>query len=370
MLKILILADIPAPYRKKVFQGLSKVYDTDVFFNTCKSEHRNPKWFTSSDNDLSFDVINTKEAKAKYYACIKRIQDYDLVISYSPWENRSRALQRLCIRKKVPYIINADGALGISTNFLKMQIKSFYTKRAALCFAGCERAVEYFKTYGAKSNNIVKHPFTSLDRNQLLTKPLTPEQKSQKKESLQIDQKIMFIAVGQFIHRKAFDLLLEAWEKTSQAAQLYIIGGGPLESQYLQTIETKNLKNVHLIGYMTSDQLLEYYLAADAFIMSTREDIWGLVVNEAMAAALPVISSDRCTAGNELVKHGVNGFIYPCEDTELLAKYIETLQDDPQLLQKFSENSLLQIADYVLENIVDSHVKSINEYMNKRGRKG
>jgi glycosyltransferase involved in cell wall biosynthesis len=363
-MKIFVLSDFAAPYRKEVFKGLSQKYDIDVFFNIAKSDQRDPKWYAHSDGELEFYVLNTEEAQAKYDNCIKNIKSYDLVICYDPWHKRSRALQRLCIRKKIPYVLNADGALGINTSFPKKQIKTFYTKRAALCFAGCERAVEYFKTYGAKAEKIVKHPFTSLKKDQLVKEPLTTEEKAEKKKSLGIDEKTMFITVGQFIHRKAFDLLLSAWEKAEQTSQLYIIGGGPLEEQYLQTIAEKKLANVHIVGFKKPDELKEYYLASDVFVMPTRKDIWGLVVNEAMAAALPIISSDRCTSGNELVANDVNGYIYPCEDTELLAKYIDKLGNDDKLRQAFSNSSLSKISEYVIENIVDSHIASIDKLMN------
>ena len=55
--------------------------------------------------------------------------------------------------------------------------------------------------------------------------------------------------------------------------------------------------------------------------MPTREDIWGLVINEAMAYGLPIITTDNCLAGLELIKNEENGYIIPVNNTELLAQY-------------------------------------------------
>ena len=274
------------------------------------------------------------------------------------------------MRKKIPCILNADGAVSISTSFPKKQVKTFYVKRAALCFAGCERAVEYFKAYGAKSENIVKHPFSSLTKQQLLSEPLDNSQKSELKTELGMENKVTFITVGQFIYRKGFDLLLEAWGKTQQSAQLYIIGGGPLEADYRKIISENSLENVHIVGFKKPEELQKYYRAADAFILPTREDIWGLVINEAMANALPTISSDKCTAGNELVSNGYNGYVYPCYDTGALAAHIEELANDEDMRVAYAKNALKAIEEYTIENIVNSHLESIRKITAEKKNKG
>ena len=58
-----------------------------------------------------------------------------------------------------------------------------------------------------------------------------------------------------------------------------------------------DLTNVHFVGFKTKEQLEDYYRAADLFVLPTREDIWGLVVAEAMAYGLGVITTNRCNAG-------------------------------------------------------------------------
>lgn len=358
-MKVLILSDFAAPYRIEVFRGISTKFDCDVFFNCATNDSRNSEWYIKSSKDFHFEILDKENAIDHYNDCIKQIKEYDVVLCYDPWHKRSRALQRLCMRKKIPCILNADGALGITTSFPKKQIKTYYTKRATLCFAGCDRAVEYFKAYGASDEKIVKHPFTSLKKEQLLLEPYSLEQKSELKRELGIEDKPMFVAVGQFITRKGFDILLDAWGKANPQAQLYIIGGGPLEEQYLQFIKENSLNDVHIIGFKKPDELRRYYLASDVFVMPTREDIWGLVVNEAMAVGLPVITSDHCTSGNELVVNGENGYIYKCEDTDKLAEYIKMLADDEALRQNFSKASLSKIQAYTLENIIESHIESI-----------
>ncbi len=365
-MKILAIADFPAPYRVEVFKGLAKEYQLDLFFTSSSSGYLSNEWYYKPNADFQFGLLDNAETKKEFERCVKRLYNYDLVLCYNPWAKLSRLVQRKCMRKNIPYILNADGALAINTKFPKKQIKTFYSKRAALCFAGCERAVEYFKTYGANPQNIIKHSFTSLFEEQILTTPYTKEQKLEFKKELGIEDKVTFITVGQFIHRKGFDLLLDAWAKTKHKAQLYIIGGGPLEDEYLKTIADTALENVHIIGFKKPHDLKKYYAASDVFVFPTREDIWGLVVNEALANALPTISSNKCTAGNELIKNGVNGFIYDVDNTEELAKLVDMLYYDSDLRERLAWGAALSVKNHTYENVIKHHIYCINKIINRQ----
>ena len=358
-MKILILSDIPAPYRVAVFKGLSELCDATVFFNSSKNDSRNDKFYVSAENSFRFHILNNEKSIALYEDCIRHIKDFDVVLCYDAWHKRTRALARLCMKRHIPYVLNADGALGINMSFLKRVVKTFYTKRAALCLCGCKRAAEYFSAYGAKKHQLVMHPFTSVSKDKIIPAPMTDEQKADIRASLGMENIPTFISVGQFIHRKGFDILLRAWAKTSQSAQLYIIGGGPLDADYKQYIVQNDLKNVHIVDFMVPEELEKYYLASDVYLMPTREDIWGLVINEAMAYALPIITSTNCTAGNELVKEGENGFLYPFEDETLLASHIERLANDPVLRAEFAKKALAVAEHQTLENIVSSHWEAL-----------
>ena len=90
-------------------------------------------------------------------------------------------------------------------------------------------------------------------------------------------------------------------------------------------------------------------------MLPTREDIWGLVINEAMAYGLPVITTDRCVAGLELVEEGRNGYIVPVEDEQVLAdKMRAALASDMEAMGKAS---LEKIRPYTLENMARVHAE-------------
>ena len=166
------------------------------------------------------------------------------------------------------------------------------------------------------------------------------------------------ITVGQFIHRKGFDVLLNAWAKCDKEYELYIIGAEPTK-EYLDIKEKLHLENVRFEGFKTKEELNCYYQAADLFVFPTREDIWGLVVNEAMANGLPVITTDKCVAGLELIKDGENGYIVPTENQDELAKRINELLRDDWLREKMAKNNLQKIRRYTVENMAIEHIRTL-----------
>ena len=160
--------------------------------------------------------------------------------------------------------------------------------------------------------------------------------------------------MGQFIYRKGFDVLLKTWQNCSKEYGIYIIGAEPTE-EYLNLQRRLGLTNVHFVGFKTKNELQEYYQAADLFVLPTREDIWGLVINEAMANGLPVITTNKCVAGMELIEDGKNGFIIPVDDEKALDDKINTILCDEVLCVNMAKESLKRIKPYTIENMALKH---------------
>ena len=93
----------------------------------------------------------------------------------------------------------------------------------------------------------------------------------------------------------------------------------------------------------------------------TREDVWGLVINEAMAMGLPIITTNMCGAGLELVRKNENGFIIPVNDAEALVEKIRFFMDHPEKMEKFGKRSLEIISDYTIERMASRHIEILQE---------
>lgn len=176
--------------------------------------------------------------------------------------------------------------------------------------------------------------------------------------------KKVVLAVGQFVPRKGYDVLLRAWKQCDQDNELWIIGGNAPDD-YVNLKNELKLSNVYFMGFKCKEELMECYKASDLFVHPTREDIWGLVINEALANGLPVVTTDRCVGGCELVQNGVNGYIVPAGDSEMLSNAIMKILEDDVLRQKMAENSIKRIENWTIEEMAKQHYKVLKEYDRK-----
>ena len=123
------------------------------------------------------------------------------------------------------------------------------------------------------------------------------------------------------------------------------------------------LEHLYMIPFCDSEKLAEYYKASDVFVLPTREDIWGLVINEAMAYGLPVITTKKCMAGLELVEHGKNGFLVEVDNVESLKEAIEKIINNEEVQREMSESSLLKIKSFTIEQMAQKHIEIFREIM-------
>lgn len=139
-----------------------------------------------------------------------------------------------------------------------------------------------------------------------------------------------FLYVGRLAEEKNVAGLLASWTAYRTAGgtwPLVLCGDGPERAALAQTAaHTPFAQYVHFPGLKTSQQLLPFYAHAGAFVLPSTREPWGLVVNEAMAAELPVLVSDRCGCSFDLVEDGANGFLFPPQDQAALQGHLHALE--------------------------------------------
>jgi glycosyltransferase involved in cell wall biosynthesis len=124
--------------------------------------------------------------------------------------------------------------------------------------------------------------------------------------------------VGQLTERKGllpFLRALDVWSRSNPDREitLTIAGGGP-QLEALQQARGSGFVELRILGELAPDALPALFAAADAFVFPTLADEWGVVVNEALAAGLPVLGSVHSQAVEELCAEGETGWIFDPED--------------------------------------------------------
>lgn len=150
------------------------------------------------------------------------------------------------------------------------------------------------------------------------------------------------IAVGRLHSQKGFDYLIDSWKAVYDKYpdwQLNIYGEGE-ERENLQAAIDKNglTNNMFLRG--RTDNVVDKYAESSIFILSSRDEAFGLVITEAEACGLPIVAFDCPSAPKELVDDEKNGFVVLLGDTKAMADKIITLIEDAQLRKCMGKASL------------------------------
>jgi glycosyltransferase involved in cell wall biosynthesis len=187
------------------------------------------------------------------------------------------------------------------------------------------RAHDYLESLGLRSDRQFQ-PWDVVDNAHFARgAELSRKDEPASRERLKLPARF-FLCVARFIPKKNLPRLVEAYARYAQQAghdawSLVLAGTGPLEPELRAGVGAVGLnRQVHFPGLLQYSDLPMYYGLASAFILPSVSDQWGLVVNEAMAAGVPVLVSSRCGCAPDLVHEGGNGLTFDPENIEELAE--------------------------------------------------
>lgn len=222
---------------------------------------------------------------------------------------------------RIPVVVTAQGEIGMDSNCL-YQSRSFisltlrHLLRTVKWVTACSvntrnELMEYtgVKTCEVIHNGISLHEFDSLRQNPRshLCRPFV-------------------VAMGRHVHQKGFDLLIRAWKELNLQSHDLVIGGAGTNTNNLQfLINDLNLgDSVELIGRLDRNGVISHLQHATCFVLPSRQEPFGIVVLEAMAARTPVIATG-VGGVPEFVIDGVNGRLVPPDDVSALASALHDL---------------------------------------------
>jgi len=357
-MKLLWITNIPSPYRVDFFNELGKSCDLTVLFEKSGAKDRDDSWQDFSAQNFEAIVMRGLSYSADSALCLGVLRHlrpgtYDEVI-VTNFSTPTGALAIAYLKATGQrYYLESDGGFP-SGSRLKSWVKRLVIGGAHGYFSTSDVHDEYYQAYGALQHQLIRYPFTSVRSADVLPEPPTPAQKQAAKRQLGITQPKMILSVGQFIPRKGFDVLLRASASLPRDTAVCIVGGDPPE-EYRQLVSEFGLSLVHFVRFKSRSELSVYYMAADLFVLPTREDIWGLVINEALAYALPVITTDRCIAGLELVAKSGCGRIVPVENVSALSMELQHLLLDGRLRDQLAQIARAVSEGFTIERMSKRH---------------
>jgi len=262
----------------------------------------------------------------------------------------------------VPDIVHAHFykmAVGVQAFFNEKGIPVILTEHSSSVASGRLSTGDkkfIFDTYRKLDGIIaVSHPLASFIYEQSGVQPkVVPNMVDLKSVSLQKkrNERFRFVSAGNLIERKGFDLLISAMQRVIKVypdTELIIYGDGPFRTNYEKMIKEYRLShNIILYGRYVRDEIFEKYAEADAFVLASKGESFGVVYIEAMACGLPVIGT-VCGGPEDFINNEV-GILIPKENVEQLA--IAMIE----IIKNIESYDRQLISDYVSKNFSSEQV--------------
>ena len=371
-MRVLFITNLPVPYRIDFFNEWGKYCDLTVLFESPTAKDRKDEWM--KNDFINFKGIFLKQryiGKRRFcpevvkYLSSKKF-DF-IVIGFYASLTGIFAIEYMRIRG-IQFAISSDGGFIKDDSFYMLWLKKHLISQADLWLSTGKETSKYLSYYGADPERTEIYPFTSLMQSDILTMPVTRNEKISIRKKLNIECEKMVIGVGVIIYRKGWQILIRAAAGLCENTHVYIIGGAA-KKDYEKYIADNNIQNVHFVDFKRKAELSDYYKASDVFVFPTREDMWGLVVTEAMAHGLPVVTTNMCNAGLELVSDDIGRIIDVNDHVQLSNAINEILDMGEDAYNKMCKKTLEQISAYSIENMARVHNEILLKYFKRKGSK-
>lgn len=361
--KLVFITQNVAPFRLQWLDALSEYFNIVIYHLSDYDSSVNTKYLEVSSNNLEIKAEYISFFKKKFFRYSKILnENADLILLDGYGFIGQFALIVYFWIHKTKFLMTIDGGLlPDKENKFKFGIKRFCLNSPSAILSTSEITDLFINNYKTSNAPIFRHYFSSIYQSDIYCP--TGEEKLTLKRKLNLEKKFTVLAVGRFIPIKGFDILLRAAELADNDVYFVFVGGNP-PREYLNILTDKTINNTRFVDFMDKEKLKEYYFACDVFAMPSRGDVWGLVIGEAMASGLPILSSNKCVAGVSMIEDYVNGFVINDELPQSYIRKINELKQDQNLIMTMSYNNCKLMQQYAIEMSVKNDIKNLEEYQN------
>ena len=357
--RLVILTEIIAPYRIPVFNALAAQPEIDLHVIFLSETDRSLRQWPVYKEEISF----SHEVLPHWR---RRIGKYNLLLNVGVTASLDRIRPQAIVCGGYSYISSWNAAVWARRNGVPLLLWSESTANDCRkargivellksCFLGCCRAFvvpgkssfTYLCQLGVPPQSIFTAP-NAVDVD-FFAGVAQEVNASDLRDRLELPERF-FLYVGRLVIEKGIFELLRAYAKLDAEIRarigLVLVGDGPARTELLDLIATERLTSVHCVGFLHREQLGKLYAIAEALVLPTHSDPWGLVVNEAMSCGLPVVTTSVAGCAADLVIDGWNGYIVPPRDVNGLSTALYRLARQPEFKEQMGLRSAQRIRSY------------------------
>lgn len=338
-LRVTVVTNILPPYRIPLYQRLGSMPGLDITVNLLAESEANRQWRVDlQPNGFSTRVL---PGKSLYFwrwelpvhlnrslGKALKAQSPDVVM-VSGWDQIGYwQAAWWCRRHGVPLVLQngSTNTSGLHTGQAWMTMRRAMVRMATSYVAYSSPAREYLISLGASPER-VHIGLNAVDVDAMAAAVCNERARLDFSFRRSGYPPVLLLYSGQLIPRKRVDLLLQALAQTgADDVGLLVAGSGPEEAHLRSLAASLNLRNVFFEGFHQPSELHRYYALANALVLPSDREVWGMVVNEALAAGLYVIASERVGAACDAIRPGWNGDTFEYGSVSSLAARLEDLR--------------------------------------------
>lgn len=348
-MKVVLITNIPTPYRIPFFRKISELLEQEghhfeVFFAAAGYAHR--KWNVNLENggfkyrfleSVAIAGNSSEQTSFSYRGISKIINESKATHVIVPGFSRASLRLSLASLFQNYQLIMWTGSVSHQTDgFLKRIYRKWIVRRMKHFITYSQSSANYLIKLGASADRInVSLNTVDLD---FFSRAYEKNRRSQPKH-----ENVRLGYVGYLTERKEVHLLISLFEAVHQKypdCELHLAGDGDQRERLEKMVQRQGLeKQVHFHGYLQQEQLPAFLAQTDIFLYQTSFDIWGLVLNEAMASGLPCMSSINAVSSRELIRHAENGYLVDFQEIERCEQLLSILIESPKLREDFGKRA-------------------------------
>jgi glycosyltransferase involved in cell wall biosynthesis len=330
--RVAFLSVVPSPYQRDLFAALARRDDVDLRVHYLEAAAPDSPWPEKALPEYSQILrgfwFPIGSARCHVNVPLPDFRDRDLVVLNTLMSVTAQWLMRFGLRGK-PWVFWGERFAAREPSRFHSMLTAPLHRATAIAGIGSLAEQQYAARFPEPRHYCIPY---HCELAPFMNAPRLPRDPGE----------IVFLFCGQMIARKGLDHLLAAFTAVAgrHPRVRLLLAGREAELPGLLAALPKAVRaRIEYAGFQPPEELPRYFARADVFILPSRYDGWGVVVNQAIGAGLPVICSDAAGAGYDLVEPEANGLRFPAGDVAALTSCMERFATDATLAAKWEAAS-------------------------------
>jgi glycosyltransferase involved in cell wall biosynthesis len=351
-MKVTFISVVPSPYQRDIFRALAQRSEIDLQVYYMEAAAPDSPWpdkpLASYEQIMPGFWVPLGGMRSHVNYPLPRLRECDIVVLNTIVSATAQWLMRISLREK-RWLFWGEKMREYHSGWQKRAHQALTAPlhgANGIVAIGTVADADYSNRFPAPRHFNIPYYCALLPFLDLQTKP--------------VEKEITYMFCGQMIARKGIDYLLQAFErlvKSGLPVKLLMVGREAELPELLATMTPEARGRVEYAGFQAPEDLPSFFSQANVFVLPSRYDGWGVVVNQAIGAGLPILCSDAVGAGHDLIDEGVNGFRFKTGNADDLFAKMHYVASHPEKIGEWGAASRAKAVDWLPERGAEKWVR-------------